>query len=455
MTLFDNPDPSEGSLLVPLSERMRPKTLADFFGQDHLTGPGAMIRRFVESDRLFSLILWGPPGCGKTTLAGIIAAATRSHFMQFSAVLSGVKEIREVLDEARRQRQSRGRQTLLFVDEIHRFNKGQQDAFLQHVENGLITLIGATTENPSFEVIAPLLSRCKVIALKPLSPDALRRIIARALTDADCGLGCFSLTLSPETEAGLVRVADGDARAALNHLEMAAHLTLAAGSRRIDPAHLEAAVSAPPLRYDKAGDAHFDLISALHKSLRGSDPDAAVYWLGRMLGAGENPLYVARRMVRFASEDVGNADPYALRVALDAVESYRFLGSPEGDLALAQAAVYLATAPKSNRVYAAANAVRDAIAETGSLPVPLHIRNAPTRLMAEMGHGKGYRYAHDYPDAFVAQTYLPEAISGRRFYVPSDQGYERAIQERLDQWRSRTESRPPPGRGRSGEEKKP
>lgn len=421
----------------PLAERMRPRELSEFIGQESVVGEGTLIRHGVENDRIFSMILWGPPGCGKTTLAGIIMAKTRCHVVQFSAVLSGVKDIRAVIEEAKKQRQLYQKRTVLFVDEIHRFNKSQQDAFLHHVERGLITLIGATTENPSFEIIAPLLSRCRVITLNPLSPADLAALVQRALGDAENGLGRWDLSITQEASSHLVRVADGDARSALNNLEIAAHLAIAAGRREIGVADTEKALLSAAPRYDKSGEEHFNLISAFHKSLRGSDPDAALYWLARMITAGEDALYVARRMVRCACEDVGAADPYALRAALDAAEAYRFLGSPEGELALAQAAVYLATAPKSNRVYAAYGEACDTVRKTGSLPVPLHIRNAPTSLMKELGYGKGYRYAHDHQDAFAPQHYLPEPLRDRRFYTPSDRGYEQTIRARLDQWRRR------------------
>ncbi|GBC63206.1 AAA family ATPase [Desulfonema ishimotonii] len=434
MDLFDYQAEKETEADRPLAERMRPVTLDDFMGQGHAVGQGSLIRHAVENDRIFSMILWGPPGCGKTTLAGILAAESRSHFIHFSAVLSGVREIRAVIEEAKKRR-IYGKKTVVFVDEIHRFNKSQQDAFLHHVESGLITLIGATTENPSFEVIAPLLSRCRVITLQALSEDALARILDRALADRENGLGVFRLTLTADARSHLVRIADGDARSGLNSLEIAAHLSLAKGSREICLSHVESALQKESFRYDKSGEEHYNLISAFHKSLRGSDPDAAIYWLARMLEAGEDPMYAARRMVRFASEDVGNADPYGLRVALDAVESYRFLGSPEGDMALAQAAVYLATAPKSNSVYTAYNTACDVARKTGSLPVPFHIRNAPTRLMKEQGYKEGYKYAHDYKDAYIPQEYLPDQLRGHLWYFPSDRGYEQTVRGWVEHWR--------------------
>ena len=442
MDLFDHQAAASTDLQRPLAERMRPHRLADLFGQHAVTGPGSLVRHAIENDRIFSMILWGPPGCGKTTLARIIARETRSHFLHFSAVLAGVKQIREVIDEAKKQRRFQRKRTLLFVDEIHRFNKAQQDAFLHHVESGLITLIGATTENPSFEVISALLSRCRVITLNLLDEEAVGRVLDRAIKDERVGLGDLNLGLADDARTHLIQIASGDARSALNSLEVAATLALAesppkTGARRtVTLDHVERALQKKALLYDKNGDEHFNLISAFHKSLRGSDPDAALYWLARMLEAGEDALYVARRMVRFASEDVGNADPFALRLALGAMESFRFLGHPEGDLALAQAAVYLATAPKSNSVYQAWNAVKQVVREKGALPVPLHIRNAPTGLMKDLGYAKGYRYAHDYKDGYVAQAYLPDAIAGNLFYFPTDRGYEKMIAGRLKHWRT-------------------
>ena len=448
---------AEGSR--PLAERMRPQRIADFAGQQKVIGPGSLIRLALEKDTVFSMILWGPPGCGKTTLARIIARETSCHFVHFSAVLAGVKEIRSVIEAAREQRSLHRKKTILFVDEIHRFNKAQQDAFLHHVESGLITLIGATTENPSFEVIAPLLSRCRVITLDPLGDEAIALIIERALADSERGLGKLNLTIDGEACAYLIRLAEGDARIALNSLEIAASLATGRASAepqgpggRITPAVLESALQKRALRYDKDGEEHYNLISALHKSLRGSDPDAALYWLARMLQAGEDPFYVARRMVRFASEDIGNADPQALDVALNAMAAFKFLGSPEGELALAQAAVYLAAAPKSDRVYRALRIVKKDIETSGTLPVPLHIRNAPTGLMRELGYGKDYRYAHDYDNAFTPQEYLPPELKNRRYYQPADRGFEKIIKQRLDHWRalkkkSTRESPPQPGKG--------
>ena len=437
MDLFKKDDMKAGQDPRPLADRMRPRTLDEYVGQTHLMGAGSLLRRAIEADQLFSMIFWGPPGSGKTTLARIIAGAIQSHFASFSAVLSGVKEIRAVVDEARVQRQDQRKKTILFVDEIHRFNKAQQDAFLPHVESGLITLIGATTENPSFEVIAPLLSRSRVLLLKPFSDDELMLILEKALKDSERGLGELSLEIDPEAMAAIVWSADGDARAALNTLEATAPLvqTQKDHSRKITRALVEEAFQKKFLLYDKGGEEHYNLISALHKSLRGSDPDAALYWLGRMLAAGEDPLYIARRMVRFASEDVGNADPRALTVAISAMQAFQFIGLPEGELALAQAAVYLATASKSNALYTGYGRIKETISRTGTLPVPLHIRNAPTRLMKELGYGKGYLYAHNFEDAYVPQDFLPEKLKGETYYHPTDRGYEKIIRERMEQWR--------------------
>ncbi|MGD8665247.1 MAG: replication-associated recombination protein A [Desulfobacterales bacterium] len=442
MDIFDYHAQEAAAATMPLAERMRPRTIDAFVGQQRAVGEGSLIRHAIETDRVFSMILWGPPGCGKTTLARIIAGETRSYFVHFSAVLSGVKEIRAVIAEARNQQKMYRKRTVLFVDEIHRFNKAQQDAFLHHVESGLITLIGATTENPSFEVIAPLLSRCRVITLDQLAEEDISAIIDLALHDAERGLGEFQLELAAEAREHIIRIADGDGRVALNSLEVAASLVLskkkskrAATADPITLRDVEAAIQQKALLYDKAGEEHYNIISALHKSLRGSDPDAALYWLARMLAAGEDPFYIARRMVRFASEDIGNADPRALGIAMNAMEAFKFLGHPEGELALAQAAVYLATAPKSNSIYAAFGKVSDVVKKTGSLPVPLHIRNAPTRLMKDLGYAKGYQYAHHYKEAVVAQAYLPEKLKGQRFYFPTDRGFEKTIKDRLDRWR--------------------
>ncbi|MCF8024682.1 MAG: replication-associated recombination protein A [Desulfobacteraceae bacterium] len=418
---------------------MRPADLDEFMGQQHAVGKGSLIRNAVENDRLFSMILWGPPGSGKTTLARIIASRTRCRFIQFSAVLTGVKDIRAVIDTAKEQRKFHARRTILFVDEIHRFNKAQQDAFLHHVESGLITLIGATTENPSFEVISALLSRCRVITLNRLADNEIKLLIRRALADDKHGLGQTGFEISDEAADHIVSISDGDARAALNALEITT-MDLAGTETRDQPfeirlEHVENAMQRKAFSYGKSGEEHYNLISALHKSLRGSDPDAALYWLARMMEAGEDPFYIARRMVRFASEDIGNADPRALSITMDAMEAYRFLGSPEGDLSLAQAAVYLATAPKSNSVYAAWSRARETVEKTGSLPVPHHIRNAPTRLMKNLGYGRGYKYAHNYRDGFAAQDHFPEKLKDTLFYHPTDRGEEKLIKQRLEKWR--------------------
>jgi putative ATPase len=422
---------------APLADRMRPRTLDEFVGQDHLLGPGKILRQAIESDHLPSMILWGPPGSGKTTLAMIIASTTHAQFLAFSAVLSGVKEIKEVIQEADEEWRIHKKRTILFVDEIHRFNKAQQDAFLPHVEKGTIILIGATTENPSFEVISPLLSRTKVFTLQALTEKEIELILKRGLADKEKGLGQYNTVIEPEVFKGICLIANGDARIALNTLEM---IVLTAppdprGNRLIKKEDLEEVLQKKAFLYDKSGEEHYNLISAFHKSLRGSDPDAALYWLGRMLEAGEDPLYIARRMIRFASEDVGIADPQALQVAVSAMEAFHFIGLPEGDLALAQAAVYLATAPKSNALYTAFLGIKKDVRELENRPVPLHIRNAPTTLMKDLGYGKDYKYPHDYPEHFIEEEYLPENIKGKTYYHPTEQGFEREIKKRLEVWR--------------------
>ncbi len=429
MDLFDNKTATEIAKDAPLAERMRPQTIEEFVGQEHLLGEGKMLRRLIETDQLTSLIFWGPPGSGKTTLARVIANATRSHFIFFSAILSGIKDIREVVKEAEEELKYRGQKTILFVDEIHRFNKTQQDAFLPYVERGTFTIIGATTENPSFEVVAPLLSRCKVLVLNPLTAEEIAAILNSALSDRERGLGAFDLLAAPEAISFMAEQADGDARVALNTLETAARLALN-GKITLDTAR--EAVQKKPLLYDKGGEEHFNVISAFIKSMRGSDPDAALYWLARMIEAGEDPLFILRRMVILASEDIGNADPRALQLAVAALQGFQLVGLPEGRIILAQAATYLATAPKSNASYVGIDAALAEVRKSGALPVPMHIRNAPTRLMKELGYHKGYRYAHDYAEGFVAQEHLPDRLKGRRFYDPAGHGYEKTIKERME-----------------------
>ena len=421
---------------APLAARMRPSTLDNFVGQEHLIGEGRVMRKAIESGQLPSIILWGPPGSGKTTLAYIIASITDSHFSPISAVSAGVADLRRIIEEAKERRKMHLQKTILFIDEIHRFNKAQQDAVLPFVEDGTITLIGATTENPSFEVISPLLSRCQVLALNPLTGDEIRIIILRAQKDRLRGLGTLNIELVADALSHLITMSNNDARVALNILEMAALTTPpdADGKRSISLATIEDAIQHRALRYDKAGEQHYDLISALHKSMRGSDPDASLYWLARMLEAGEDPLYIARRLVRFASEDVGMADPQALVIAMAAQQAVHFIGMPEGNLALAEAAVYLATAPKSNSLYQAYSRVQEDIKQGPIESVPLHLRNPVTPLMKDMGYGKEYKYAHDYTGHFVQQQNLPDSLQGKHYYTPSDQGYEKDVIARLKAW---------------------
>ncbi|OGU09965.1 MAG: AAA family ATPase [Geobacteraceae bacterium GWC2_58_44] len=420
---------TKSSETAPLAERMRPRSISEYVGQEHILGEGKLLRRLIETDRLTSLIFWGPPGSGKTTLARIIANATKSHFIFFSAIMSGIKEIREVVKEAEDTLKYRGKRTILFVDEIHRFNKSQQDAFLPYVERGTFTMIGATTENPSFEVIAPLLSRCKVLVLNPLSDEEVARILQGALEDEERGLGAFGLTASPEALSFMAEQADGDARVALNTLETAARLAHS-GSIGLDTAR--EAVQRKPLLYDKGGEQHYNVISAFIKSMRGSDPDAALYWCARMLEAGEDPIFILRRMVIFASEDVGNADPRGLQIAISALQAFQLVGMPEGRIVIGQAVSYLATAPKSNASYLGIDQALAEVRQSGALPVPMQIRNAPTSLMKGLGYGKGYRYPHDHAGGVVAQGYLPEQIAGKRFYQPKESGYEKSIKERME-----------------------
>jgi putative ATPase len=414
---------------APLASRMRPADFDGFVGQEKLVGPGSPLRELIERDRLPSLILWGPPGVGKTTIAHIVAGISGAAFAPFSAVTEGIPRLREILAAARDRRRATGRDTILFIDEIHRFNKAQQDALLPHVESGAVILIGATTENPSFEVIPPLLSRSRVFVLEPLAPEAIAELCRRALADNARGLGGRELEADGEAIDRLAEIADGDARRALNTLETAADLAGDGGRISLDV--VEAALQKRIPRYDKSGDAHFDAISALHKAVRGSDADGTLYWLARMLEAGEDPMYIARRLIRMAVEDVGLADPAALRISLSAREAYHVLGSPEGELALAEAAVYLAVAPKSNRIYQALGAARQAARETPAAPVPPHIRNAPTRLMRDLGHGEGYEYDHDWPDGVAPQGYLPEDVESAGFYRPGSRGAEATIAERM------------------------
>ncbi len=417
----------------PLAFRMRPKTLDDFVGQEKIVGENGFLRELIKKGKIPSLIFWGPPGCGKTTLAMIIANYIKADFVSLSAVSSGLKEVKEVVDRAKYNKKT-DRQTVLFIDEIHRFNKAQQDAFLPYVEDGTLILIGATTENPSFEVNSALLSRTKVIQLKPLNCDDLKKIITRAIQDKEKGLGTKKIIIKEDVFPVLENISNGDARVALNILEMI-DVIKQKNEYEITKEDIKYIIEKKSFLYDKSGEEHYNLISALHKSLRDSDPDAALYWMVRMLQAGEDPLYISRRIIRFASEDIGNADPNAILIALAAKESFEFLGHPEGELALAQAVIYLACAPKSNAVYEAYNKVVDDVKNTKDEPVPLHIRNAPTQLMKELGYGKGYKYAHDYEGNFVKQEHMPEKLKGKKYYLPTDNGFEKEISERLKRWR--------------------
>jgi putative ATPase len=448
MSLFDNvpegpgarrssQEPNRGG--APLAERMRPRSLDELVGQEHLVGPGKPLRVQIERDGLdgqgaSSMILWGPPGVGKTTLAKIVAETTQSTFIEFSAVMSGIKEIKQVMADAAKAAELRSR-TILFVDEIHRFNKAQQDAFLPYVERGTIRLIGATTENPSFEIISALLSRCRVYVLEPLKDEQIATLLERALADTERGLGSQQLAADQDALEMLASYSSGDCRSAYNALEVAAQLATADGSRHISKTVAAEAVQKRVLMYDKQGEEHFNLISALHKSVRNSDADAALYWLGRMFAGGEDPLYLARRIVRMAVEDIGLAAPEALNLCLSAKQAMEFLGSPEGDLALAEAVVYLALAPKSNAVYTAFGAVQADIENTRQEPVPLHLRNAPTRLMKELGYAAGYKYAHDEEGRIAEMDCLPEALKGRRYYEPTQEGREKQLAARMEEIR--------------------
>jgi putative ATPase len=434
----------------PLAARMRPRTLDEFLGQEALLGPGKALGELIRRGEVTSCIFWGPPGSGKTTLARIIANYTDRHFEPFSAVTEGVVRVREIIKAAEERRKFEGRGTILFCDEIHRFNKAQQDAFLPSVENGIVTLIGATTENPSFELTGALLSRCRVFVLEPLTEDHLKTLVRRALADSDRGLGALKLEIAEDALALLAREADGDARRALQALEAAGEYLSGrrkAGergkggadlpsetSRLITASLIADALQKRFAKYDKGGEEHYNLISALHKAVRGSDVEGSLYWLARMLAGGEEPLYIARRLVRIAAEDVGLADPRALSLTLAAKDAYHFLGSPEGELALAEATVYLATAPKSNRVFAAYGRALEAAEQHPAEGVPLHIRNAPTKLMADLGYGAGYKYAHAYDDAYVPQDYLPEVLRGQKWYEPTEFGVEKDIKKRMEWW---------------------
>jgi putative ATPase len=424
---------------APLAQRLRPRSLEEFIGQSHLLGEGKLLRLLYEKGRVASLILWGPPGVGKTSLARLLTKKADADFVEFSAVLSGIKDVRGVVDQARSARRLSRRPTVLFVDEIHRFNKAQQDAFLPHVESGLITLIGATTENPSFEIIPALISRARVLVLEPLTASELSAIADLAVSDKERGLGALKLSIDDKARGFLIASSGGDARALLNALELSSALARAQddGTRPVTEEIVAEAVQRKAWRYDKGGEEHYNLISALHKSLRDSDPDAALYWTARMLEGGEDPVYLLRRMIRFATEDVGEADPLSLILGAAALDSYRLLGSPEGDLALAQLAVHLASAPKSNAIYTAFARARKDARELGPLPVPLHIRNAPTTLMKDLGYGKGYQYAHDFDGAETDQEHMPEELSSRIYYRPTDRGAEKAAGEDLRARRAR------------------
>jgi putative ATPase len=452
MDMFEKQAAEQQKQQAPLATRMRPSSLSGFVGQEHLLGKGRVLRRAIESDRIPSMILWGPPGSGKTTIANIIANSTGAQFAPVSAVSASVADLRKIVAEAKERRVVSARRTILFIDEIHRFNKTQQDAVLPFVEDGTVILIGATTENPSFEVTSPLLSRSRVLPLKPLTDDEIKVLIYRAMTDKLLGIGDLNVDLAPEALDHLIKMSNSDARIALNTLEMAALSTPPdlQGKRLIKLETIEDAFQKRAVKYDRAGEQHYDLISALHKSMRDSDPDASIYWLAMMLEAGEDPLYIARRMVRFASEDIGMADPQALVVAMAAQQAVHFIGMPEGNLALTEAAVYLATAPKSNSLYTAYTRVQEAIKQGASESVPLNIRNAPTPLMKEMGYGKDYKYAHDYPGHVVEQQHLPDSIKDKAFYAPGSLGFEKQVRQWMNDLEEKKRKMGEGGKGAEG-----